>query len=389
MENEFVENFEYKGIMFSCAFPEDDVVRKNVHIHGNWEPWLLDFVDKHLAVKGRLNTIVDVGANVGLSSIYIAKRMPDARVVALEPSEKNFATLNRNIQMANVSNIKSLQLAVSDKNGQLQFIGHGAHAHIQEANSDSVEVREVASVSLDVLLPLEGVNEVELLKVDVEGFENEVLLGCEYYLDKFLIRYLIMEVSLMDIVNNRGPRDLGRILDERMSLLRAAFRHLYLMMRDGTLILVQSLTHLRILLHTDFPVGDLVVSNEILLGVDSSATRFLPDVPFSGWEPLNMPWGCRGWIVKELDCCATRRIVIEVEFLEFKNSGSFWVYLGDEVFEFHGEKLSLTNQRTELKNVSQIIAYFETSLSPLEIPSSPCVRLTIDCKLCGGQQFEI
>ena len=68
--------------------------------------------------------ILDLGANLGEISIYLAHRLPRARVVAFEPAPENLAVFDRNLaaQRTPLANLELIREAVSDRTGQIEFI---------------------------------------------------------------------------------------------------------------------------------------------------------------------------------------------------------------------------------------------------------------------------
>jgi FkbM family methyltransferase len=118
------------------------------------------------------DTIVDVGAHVGLYSIAFARRAGcEGRVHAFEPDPANFARLEAQCRINGVADRVSLYpTAVSDTLGRVGFVtGHGSESHIGADESQTVNC-----VRLDAIF---AGRPVDLVKIDVEGFEEAVLRG--------------------------------------------------------------------------------------------------------------------------------------------------------------------------------------------------------------------
>jgi FkbM family methyltransferase len=124
-------------------------------------------------------TIVDAGANIGLASIYFSNRFPDARIIAIEPEESNFELLTKNI--APYDNITAIQGALWHRNERINLVdpGLGKWAFMTQAQ-DSIEerfgeiVQEVQGMTVDTIMKGQGIEHIDVLKVDIEGAEREV-----------------------------------------------------------------------------------------------------------------------------------------------------------------------------------------------------------------------
>lgn len=128
-------------------------------------------------VSGDENVIVDVGANIGAFSIYAASRAARARVVALEPHPTNYAALCVNIDLNELQDrVQSYALALSDivEHRCLDDFRPGpAHQLLPRGAWDGICVE---CVTLEKLIETQGLSQIDLLKLDIEGAEHEVLL---------------------------------------------------------------------------------------------------------------------------------------------------------------------------------------------------------------------
>jgi len=127
---------------------------------------------------GGADLILDVGGNIGLSCISIARMRPDNKVMVFEPSPRSAQMLRRNIADNAVANVEVVQAAVSDVPGLLQLndgTTSGASFIWTEANLDEPEVTltEVPAIVLDNVIT----EKVSFVKIDVEGHEPNVIAG--------------------------------------------------------------------------------------------------------------------------------------------------------------------------------------------------------------------
>ena len=136
---------------------------------------------------------IDVGASLGLYSIALSRRFPGLQVYAVEPVPDTFQHLERNLA-ANAPSCVALQHAcgAKDESARIQFVSRfsaGSHFSVEgslagvETSGDQaveVSVRTLDSIARQLQLP-----RVDLIKIDVEGFELDVLEGASDVLKKW------------------------------------------------------------------------------------------------------------------------------------------------------------------------------------------------------------
>ena len=130
--------------------------------------------------SSNLRTVVDLGANVGLTTLYLASKAPEARFICVEPAPGNADLLRRNV--APVSQAVVVQAAVTKESGTVAF--DDTRAAWGGGISPDGPLR-VEAISIDDLLARyapEGI--IDLLKMDIEGAEAEVFSGPMAWLDR-------------------------------------------------------------------------------------------------------------------------------------------------------------------------------------------------------------
>jgi FkbM family methyltransferase len=158
--------------------------------------------------------IIDCGANIGLSVIYAKKKFPDARIIAFEPERTIFKYLKENISQYKWNKVDLIEKAVWKEKALINFINEGADANrISSINSEEAS-RQSYSVEA-VTLSNYITEEVDFLKLDIEGAELEVLKEIEPKLKlvkKIFIEYHssvnnVQELSmLLKILENNNFR---------------------------------------------------------------------------------------------------------------------------------------------------------------------------------------
>lgn len=139
--------------------------------------------------------IIDIGANVGIVSVLLARQFPDRVVHAIEPAPGTFAALGKNIALNALRNVRVHQLAIADAPGSLSFNANPTErATARIATADDTHVQIVAATTLDQFVADQSISALALLKIDVEGFESLVFGGARDTLARRLPRVIFMEV---------------------------------------------------------------------------------------------------------------------------------------------------------------------------------------------------
>lgn len=138
--------------------------------------------------------IIDGGANVGYSSVLFASRYPDSKVVAIEPEHSNFVLLSENV--AGYANIDVYHSAIWNRPTRLKIRDTGtAHWSFQVEETDVDGCDLVPALTLGDLLAQSGRDEIDLLKLDVEGAEKTIFSGDH---EAWLPRTRVMFIELHD-----------------------------------------------------------------------------------------------------------------------------------------------------------------------------------------------
>jgi len=123
------------------------------------------------------DTFVDIGAHIGLYSIAVAVRLRGSgRVAAFEPDSRNFSFLRNHVRLNRLEGEVELhRLAISDRPGSAYFLANGS-SEARLASSEQSDTTLVEVVTLDGMFAGER---VDILKIDVEGYEEMVLRGAD------------------------------------------------------------------------------------------------------------------------------------------------------------------------------------------------------------------
>lgn len=180
-----------------------------------------------LIEKDNIETIFDVGANVGFSSLYFHSLFPRAKIYSFEPDPNTFEKLKQNV--FDIKNIKIFNFAVSDTNGVVKFFSNvnSASSSMDRRSCEDKEI-VVKTFTLDNILQRENLNSVDLLKFDVEGAEEKVFKSIKKIKN---FRYIIGEVHLdlmkqteKDFLENFSVFSLNKEIISKKRFLLKGFR---------------------------------------------------------------------------------------------------------------------------------------------------------------------
>lgn len=151
-----------------------------------WNEYELDYPDD-------VRTIVDAGANVGLSAIFFANRFPAARIVAIEPERANHDLLSRNT--ASYPNVTAIRAALWGEDATLTLSNPAdrvdSYSFAPGAGDQAVE-----ALSIPTILTRFGIPTIDVLKVDIEGGETSVFESSAPWIAR--VRMFVVELH--------GPR---------------------------------------------------------------------------------------------------------------------------------------------------------------------------------------
>lgn len=144
--------------------------RDQLYTHGFYEP-------------GKGHVVVDAGANVGLFSLWVARRNPAATVYAIEPFPLNFDCLCRNVASLGLTNVRPAHAAVGAAagHGSVRAMGERSldHRVLMGGEGEGEASAQVNVLSLGQALDLTGRDRVDFVKMDIEGSEYDIFRTVE------------------------------------------------------------------------------------------------------------------------------------------------------------------------------------------------------------------
>ncbi len=176
-----------------------------------------DAADMMRALQDKIrgsHVCLDVGANIGIVSVWMAQRAD--QVYAFEPASGNRQRMAENLRVNRADNVEVIPVAVADRAGQMTLhlhAGYGHHSLARVKTSPRIGQESVPVVTLNEFCAERRIEQVDVLKIDVEGYEVEVLQGASDLLRERRIRCVILEISA-DVLSH-----IGRSVDELLDCL--------------------------------------------------------------------------------------------------------------------------------------------------------------------------
>ncbi|HEY4366948.1 MAG TPA: FkbM family methyltransferase [Steroidobacteraceae bacterium] len=161
-------------------------ISEKIRTRGVWEQFETQLL---LALLGEQDQIIDIGANIGWYTVAGARRVgPAGRVFAFEPDPRNFAILTANLQQSGLSCVLAERLALGRESGTASIqssLDNQGDLRVRDfrkptdAQPSEADVRVVALDDYLARSPQFDLARLRILKLDVQGFEHEVLSGAK------------------------------------------------------------------------------------------------------------------------------------------------------------------------------------------------------------------
>ncbi|MBI4993003.1 MAG: FkbM family methyltransferase [Candidatus Magasanikbacteria bacterium] len=132
--------------------------------------------------------ILDIGAHIGVFSIYSKIINPKSKIIAIEPGPDNFALLKQNISANDLSDIKIQQTAIigTEEKTTTLYLSKNSHNHSTIKPSNNLTIQQfnnstitVPATSLEKLIKQNKIKKIGLLKMDIEGAEFDIVLNID------------------------------------------------------------------------------------------------------------------------------------------------------------------------------------------------------------------
>lgn len=187
----YIKGSEQKGITWfnsekiAIYFSSTEYIERRVWMLGEYEPEVASVFSAYVAKGG---TALDIGANIGINSIRLANLVgPSGKVFSFEPIPFNQNRFKKNIELNLIDNITLVPMAlgVSTETLKLDFNEH-------EENMGAISLRNAGDVGIDIQVRKgddwvkeNNIQQINFIKIDVEGFEWNVIDGLNETIKNF------------------------------------------------------------------------------------------------------------------------------------------------------------------------------------------------------------
>ena len=185
-----IKTVSFQNVKFELHI--EDWIQQNIYFVGAYERAELNLLNRHLSEN---SVFVDIGANFGLYSLVASQKITNSgKIICFEPFPKNYAALKKNISLNGISYITSENIALGDKKDELSLYYQPTEKNLGMVSANFMEnskTIEVDVMSFDEYVNENGIDKIDFIKIDVEGFENQVIMGMKKTLELFSPMILI------------------------------------------------------------------------------------------------------------------------------------------------------------------------------------------------------
>jgi FkbM family methyltransferase len=189
-------NFRHYGDITRILYEQQHLVRFGKSFEA-------DILKRYVDLLRPGSVVLDIGANIGLYSLLGSETIEKAgKILAFEPEPLTYQALLRNLKLNKSDNVKTFPIALSDHQGRIrlsvptevraQYSYGDSYLSIDPAKHDD-PAAPIECRRLDDVLADEGIDHVDLIKIDVEGAEHLCLKGAERLLSGSSKPVILME----------------------------------------------------------------------------------------------------------------------------------------------------------------------------------------------------
>ena len=172
--------------------------------------------DELLRLGAGKNVIIDVGVNLGATLMNFARCSPTGVIIGFEPDEKNFRKAERNLDLNNFGNVELYRNGLGAETATVKLFkvnpANQGMNRIFDDRETSIEkdlaYEKIEIIRLDDFVNEHQVDRIDLIKIDVEGYEFKVLQGAE----QSLLRYRPILFIELDDENLKAQNDSAELL---------------------------------------------------------------------------------------------------------------------------------------------------------------------------------
>jgi FkbM family methyltransferase len=165
--------FENRNLVREVRFRDDVKIRYRLNkgdLHSIREIWFEN--DYQLPFQNTSGVLLDLGANIGMASIWLVKKYAFQSVIAVEPDPRNVALVRENFELNGI-NCQVLEAAIGPKEGTARF----HFSELSNLGRLSEDGSPVNMITVDAIIKKFALSRFALIKIDIEGGEQGLFAG--------------------------------------------------------------------------------------------------------------------------------------------------------------------------------------------------------------------
>ncbi len=217
---------KFNKLLYSCSIRGLGVYNyENMSVSG--ESKFINKTINKLALTSKEIIVFDVGANKGEYTNLLANTIKNINIFSFEPHPKTFEVLTNNCKQ---KNIKLFNCALSSQKGIMELFDYeskdgSSHASLSEEifstiHNSTVVSHKVDVSTVDIICKENNIEEIDFLKIDVEGYELDVLKGSSFMLETNLIKIIQFEFTQLNTTTRIYFKDFWELLSEKYNIYR-------------------------------------------------------------------------------------------------------------------------------------------------------------------------
>ena len=181
----------------------NDWIQQNLFFLGVYEEAELKVLANHLKAN---SVFIDIGANFGLYSLTASQYISEeGSIICFEPFPENYKSLCTNLSLNNLSRVSAENTAIGSETGTLKLYYNSKENNLGMVSSKNTQDSDFVTVNkicIDDYLKSKSLDKITFIKIDVEGFEHEVLQGMKKTLQQY------SPIILIEVLNSKSENDL-------------------------------------------------------------------------------------------------------------------------------------------------------------------------------------
>lgn len=182
----------------------------------------LSYEEEELSMQYKIieknDVIFDIGGNYGWYSIHIGKKFPLAEIYSFEPVPNTFAILKENISINNITNIKIVNLGLSNEVGEFTFYcdpNLTVNASLNNVSDNSNAIEVICKVDIfDNFIVKNNITKIDFIKCDIEGAELFALIGAKKSINNYKPKIFVEMLRKWALKFGYHPNDIISFLKE-------------------------------------------------------------------------------------------------------------------------------------------------------------------------------